>query len=483
MPGLTPAEDTALGDLLAQLQRTRYRNLLRQRYLNSKQVVRQLGIAVPPNMHQLETVMGWPSKATMVLSRRIKFDGIISQGEDDKLGIGKIFRDNEIDLQAPQLHTSALSYGVAFLAIVPGFMVGADSVRIIPRSALDMTALWDPRNRKLTSAVSVTRGSDDRIQEFLLFLPDRYVTGYRDSFNIWHTKSYPNPTGEVTVAMLCYQPDLDRPFGRSKISRTVMSLTDQAVRTMLRTEIAAEFFSVPQRYVLGATEEAFVDKDGNPRTGWEVTIGNILALARDDDALQGDGLPSVGQFPQMSMQPNIEHLRAIAASFAGEANIPVNSLGIIHDNPASDAAMQTAYLDLVQDAEACHETFGAGYAQAAKLAYLVEHGARDFPADVDPTAIRARFRNAATPTKAAQTQAIMAQVAGGVLPVDSEVTLEELGYPAVTIQRILSDRRRAAAAQRLAQLKAAAPAPQPGQTQDENAQQQPASGPPARQEA
>lgn len=461
MPGLSPREDAALGELLEQLQHTRHRNLLRQRYLNSKQAIRQLGIAVPPSMHQLETVMGWPNKATMVLSRRIKYDGIISQGIP---GIDKIFRDNEIDLQAPQLHTSALSYGVAFLAILPGYMVGADSVRIIPRSALEMTALWDYKNRKITAAVSVQRGNDERISEFLLFLPDRYVTGYRDMFNVWHTRGYANPTGVVTVAMLLYQPDLDRPFGRSKISRTVMSLTDQAVRTMLRTEIAAEFFSVPQRYIMGAAEDAFVDKDGNARTGWEVTIGNILALARDDDALSGDGLPTVGQFPQMSMQPNIEHLRSLAASFAGEANIPVNSLGIIHDNPASDAAMQTAYLDLVQDAEACHETFGAGYAQAAKIAYLVENEATDF-GDADPSTIRARFRNASTPTKAAQTQAVIAQVTAGILPVDSEVTLEQLSYDAVTIQRILSDRRRAAASNRLAQLRTASPPPQaaPGQ--------------------
>jgi hypothetical protein len=454
VPGLTSRENGLLGDMLLQLNAKRYRNLLRQRYINSQQVVQQLGIAVPPQLNGLETVMGWPAKAVAILGRRINFDGIVSDGQTDPMGVGEIFNDNEIQLQAPQIQNSALSYASAFIAITPGDTgAGEPAVVMTPRSALDMTALFDRRTRRLSAALSVNRDNDGNINEFALFLPDRYVFAHKVSYNIWATTSRPNPTGRVQVSFLPYQPDLDRPFGRSKVSRAVMSLTDQAVRTMLRTEIAAEFFSVPQRYVMGANEEAFIDKDGNPRAGWEITIGNILALARDDDALQGDGLPQVGQFPQMSMQPHTEMLRGLAASFAGEANIPVNSLGIIHDNPASDAAMQTAYLDLVQDAESCHQTFGAGYAKAAQLAVMLRDKTAVIPDEAKT--LRARFRNASTPTLAAQTQAVMAQVAGGVLPVDSEVTLEELGYSAVTIQRILSDRRRAAASNRLSQLRAA----------------------------
>ena len=41
-----------------------------------------------------------------------------------------------------------------------------------------------------------------------------------------------------------------------------MALTDQAARTSLRAEVSAEFFSSPQRYLLGADEEAFTDDDG-----------------------------------------------------------------------------------------------------------------------------------------------------------------------------------------------------------------------------
>ena len=66
--------------------------------------------------------------------------------------------------------------------------------------------------------------------------------------------------------------------------------------------------------------------------------------------------------------------------------------------------------------------------------------------------MRAKFRDASTGTKAAASQAVVEQVKNGILPADSEVTLEALGYDDVTIQRIVADRRRAQAGDRLAQL-------------------------------
>ncbi|WNN93653.1 portal protein [Arthrobacter phage CallinAllBarbz] len=458
IPGLTMTENAIFAKCLNQIADKLTRNLIRQRYYDSKQIIRQLGIAVPPQLSLLETVSGWPSKAVDILDRRIGFDSLVASGESDPFGVDQIFAENEIEFQASQIHTAALKYGTTFLPVVPGDVASGDpAIRIVPRSALEMTGIYDRSRRRLRAALSINRNEAGQLDEFLFILPDRWVTGWRVG-TMWRTRTIPHNLGHVPVGIVAYRPDLDRPFGKSKISRAIMSLTDQGVRTMLRTEIAAEFFSVPQRYVLGANEEAFVDRDGNPRTGWEVTIGNILALSRDEDTLTGDGMPTVGQFPQMSMQPHTEHLRTVASAFAGEANIPVGSLGIIHDNPASDAAMQTAYLDLVQDAERCHTTFGTGYVKAAQFAVMLRDGLDAVPDEL--RTMRARFRNASTPTKAAQTQAVVEQVREGILPADSEVTLEELGYSKVTIQRIKSDRRRAQAGDRLSALREAVSARQ-----------------------
>ena len=69
--------------------------------------------------------------------------------------------------------------------------------------------------------------------------------------------------GRIPCELLAYRPDSKRPFGRSRINRTVMSLTDSAVRTFLRSELQAELYSVPPRYFLGVTEDMFTDETAN----------------------------------------------------------------------------------------------------------------------------------------------------------------------------------------------------------------------------
>jgi hypothetical protein len=56
------------------------------------------------------------------------------------------------------------------------------------------------------------------------------------------------------------------------------------------------------------------------------------------------------------------------------------------------------------------------------------------------------WRNPATPTVAAQVDATVKLVQAGVLPADSDVTLEMAGFTEGQRQRIAVDRRRAAAA-------------------------------------
>jgi hypothetical protein len=449
VPGLSEGENDAVNTLLEQLEGKQRRNVLRRKYYDAKQIVQQLGIAVPPQFDALETVMGWPAKAVDILDRRVNFEGLVVAGESSgPFGLDEVFADNSIEVESSQAHTAAFKYACSFLPVTRGdVQSGEPEVLITPRSAMDMTGVWDSRRRMLASALSVIERTDGQVSEFVLYLPDRVVTARKTQRGWVSDPAVRHRLRRVPVALLPYKPDLDRPFGKSKISRTVMSLTDQAVRTMLRTELSAEFYSSPQRAYFNVVAEAFQAADGSVKTGFETAISKALVFGPNEE---GTPAPSAMQFPQMTMQPHTDMLRQIAANFAGEANIPVNSLGIIHENPASDAAMQTAYLDLVQDAERCHTTFGAGYVSAGQFAVMVRDNLDAVPDELKR--MRAKFRDASTGTKAAASQAVVEQVKNGILPADSEVTLEALGYDDVTIQRIVADRRRAQAGDRLAQL-------------------------------
>lgn len=459
--GLTDIERGALAELLEMLEQKKVRNLLRSKYYDAKQTVRHLGIAIPPQLQTVETVIGWPAKAVNALDNRTELDGfVVPGGSWSDFGLDVIWDDNRLALEASQAHVSAFKYAVTFVAVLAG---DGDEPAVVvrPLSAMSSSARWDSVRRRVSDALSVT-GVDDAgvVSEFILFTSEAVVTCTREA-SLWKVDRRPHQLGRAPVAVLPYKPDLEHPFGKSRISRAVMSITDRAVRSLLRMEVSAEFYSAPQRYVLGADEEAFVGPDGEPRTGWEVTVGKLLALGVNDE----DKNPTVGQFPQMTMQPHMDMVRSDAALFAGETGIPVASLGIIHDNPSSDAAMHTAYLDLNKDAERAHVPFGMGWVDAMKMAVMIRDNLSAVPDGM--RLMRAKFRDPSTPTRQAAAAAAVQEAS--VLPwiTESEVFLERLGYDQTEIERLLADKRRAGVSQLVDQLRGGVDAPAAPEGEDE----------------
>ena len=115
-----------------------------------------------------------------------------------------------------------------------------------------------------------------------------------------------------------FRPDPKRPFGHSRISRACIGIQQSAMRTLKRSEVSAEFYSFPQKYVLGLSPDAeALDK-------WRATVSTMLQLDKDED---GDS-PTVGQFEQQSMAPYVEQLKMFASLFAGETGLTLDDLQI-----------------------------------------------------------------------------------------------------------------------------------------------------------
>lgn len=438
IPGFTSEEQAILSALIARLAKKQTRNALRTKYYDSKQTTRHLGIAIPPHLTSIETVIGWPSKAVDDLEQRIDLDGFVIPGTNmHNLGLDVIWDANQLSLESTQAHTSALKYAVSFVAVLAGDKAsGEPEVIMRPLSATASTALWDPIRRRVDAALSVTSVDGFGVNEFILYLADKIITVSRTDTGSWVIEDAAHNLGRAPIAVLPFKPDLEAPFGTSRISRAVMSITDRAVRSLLRMEVSAEFYSAPQRYALGAKESAFTDADGNVKTGWEVTLGKMLALELDDEGEK----PEVGQFPQLTMQPHMDMVRSDAALFSGETGIPVNSLGIIHDNPASEAAMQTAYLPLVKTAERAAVPFGIGWVDAMKMAVMVRDNLSSPPAELN--GMRAKFRNPATSTRTEAANATTQFIGAFPWAAESEVALEMFGVDQTDIQRLLADKRR-----------------------------------------
>ena len=454
---LTEAEQFALSSLVAQLDAKRPRSAVRDAYYDGRKRLDRYGISIPPQMRDLETVIGWPAKTCDVLASRLHLGGFVVPGQSSSdTGIEDIFAANGMSVEIPQAFVSTFIHGVSFVAVTGGdTSIGEPEVLIQTMPATEATGLWDGRRRRLSAALwmPVFDARTRKQQTAVLYLADQVITLSKAYGGKWLAERAPHKLGRVPVVPLRYRPRMGRPFGMSRISRAVISLTDQAVRTMLRTEVSAEFYSSPQRYMLGADESAFVGPDGQARTGWESIIGRMLVVGRDDS----DQVPTVGQFPQLSMQPHAEHLRSIAMMFAGETAIPPSNLGIIHDNPASAEAIDAAWADMVGVAELCQVELGSGLTEVAQLAVMTRDGLSEAPKEL--LRLRPKFRDASTPTKQAQTQSTVMQITAGVLRPDSEVALEQLGYDQTDIERIQAEHRRASAGVRMDSLIAAVKTP------------------------
>lgn len=456
--GLTEDEQAAVQALGQQLAVKYRRNALRAAYYDSEQTVRHLGIAVPPQLQDVHTVLGWPEKSVSDLEERIDLEGFVLPDSDwSDHGLDVVWSQNHLAVESSQAHTSALKFSATFVAVVAG-QDGEPEVVVRPLSALATTARWNRHLRRVHDGLTVVSSGPDGVVEFILYTDTAVVTCTRTASG-WSTDRREHGLGRAPLAVLPFRPSLERPFGRSRISRPVMSITDRAVRTLLRSEVTAEFFSAPQRYLLGADEDSMKDEEGNPLPGWTALIGRINAINANED---GD-VPTIWQAPQQSMQPHLEMLRSDAMAFSGETGVSPSSLGIVHDNPASDAAMKTAYLKLVKTAERAHTTFGMGWVDTMRLSVMVRDGLSEPPPEL--AQMEARFRRADEPTVGEAADAAVKQVSAVPWLAESEVLLERMGYSRSEITRLMADRRRAEGRRAIDALIGASPAEAPADDQ------------------
>lgn len=251
-------------------------------------------------------------------------------------------------------------------------------------------------------------------------------------------------TGRIPCELLAYKPDAKRPFGRSRISRTVMSLTDSAVRTFLRSEMQAELYSVPPRYFLGVEPELFRDENDNEIPTWKLMMDHILAIPKDKDGEK----PEVGQFPQYSFEPHSAQLRQTASMFAAATSMPPDMMGVLTDNPSSAEAIDKAQKELCLAAEQCQSWFRPAWeriiGRAQKLA----------GPDGSVQAVACQWRNPSTPSRAAAADAAVKLVQAGILPADSDVTYDMLDLSDRQRRTLRKEQRAARAQGNIDQLRA-----------------------------
>ncbi|MFZ3592330.1 phage portal protein [Streptomyces sp. BH104] len=446
LPLLTLSDDelALINVLRADMLRDRWELQLRDAYFNGEQLVRDLGISIPPQLKGLHTVIGWPRVGVESLEERLDLEAFRWADGSDSSELREIADSNDLFDESSLAHLDSLVYGREYLAIGSGDC-GDDCPPLISvESPLDMTLMWDARLRMGTAALRecqadsfVESGPEERM--LVLYLPDQTVMCVPSESGGWEVvdRDMHNLGVVPVVRMANRQRTADR-VGKSEITPEVMSITDAACRRLMGMEVAAEFFGAPQRYILGASESAFQDADGTAKSAWETYIGRVLALERDEDGQ----VPTVGQFAAHDPTGMTKIIDLYARIMSSQFGLPPHMLGYTTDNPASADAIRSTEAKLVKRSERRIRRYGAAWQQAMRLALWV----RDGEPPEKSRRIETVWRNPATPTVAAQADATVKLVQAGILPADSDVTLEMAGLTEGQRQRVTADRRRSGAA-------------------------------------
>lgn len=329
------------------LKRTRV--LKRYQFYEMKNIVRDLGISTPPDLIGLTLALGWCGKAVDSLADRLVFRDFAN----DNFDMNGIFAMNNPDVIFDSAVTSALISSCCFIYISLG---DNDFPQLQVIDGGNATGIIDPITGLLKEGYAVLERDDNDFP----ILEAHFMKGVTEYYRKgkWRTQKIPNNAPAPLLVPIINRPDAKRVFGHSRISRACMSIQSSAVRTIKRSEIAAEFFSFPQKYVTGLSNDAeAMDK-------WKATMSSLITFTKDEE---GDS-PSLGQFTQQSMTPHTDQLRMFAALFAGETGLTLDDLGFATENPSSAEAIKAAHENLRLSARKAQRTFGSGLLNVGYLA-------------------------------------------------------------------------------------------------------------------
>lgn len=445
--GFGEAERETMRRLMEVFTRNQVRNDTRTKYYEGKIAVKNIGIAVPDRLASLEVSCCWPQKTVEALQSRSIFDGFIASNQEVGNRLTAISQRNDLRARYSRAVIPQLIHGCAF-ATVMRKEDGTASIRF--RTAEHAAALWDGENDRIEAGFVIVDSKkfngDTQYQPCLVHLHTATALWVisRDSFGgEWVAYKMPHSMGRPMMEPLVYRASEDKPFGKSRITRPVMALTDSYLREMLRLEVGAELFTSPQKAILGAGDEAFeMDK-------YNAYITNLLLIGKDEDG----NTPTLMQLNAASMQPHVDVMRNLAAQFAGATCVPISELGVIHDNPSSAEAIYAAKEALVVEVDT---SLNAGNAESlrniALMALAIESNVPMGMLTAEELDFAVKFKNPAMPSIVSQADAMTKVAAAAPWIAETEVFLEEVGFDEGQRRRLAADKDRSASSKAISDI-------------------------------
>ena len=492
VPGLPEVYKNDLKELFRVWNSKLSRNVMRSRYYDGHEVVKNLGIAVPDDFAELDAVVGWPAKAVDTLADMSNFDSYTGTSTSLQI-LDEITDANDFYATYDMMLPDELVHSCAAVTVT----AGRDGIpQLNAHSAITAAMTWSYERHRIKAGITVAETNEAGVPiAYNLYEDDCVIYIYMlpNDSGLWGFVVMPHAMGRPLIEPFVYRPSLRRPFGVSRINREVMSITDNAMRTVLRGEVGSEFFTSPQKALLGAPDgmfpnrldealerlpetydpeeddeddEGYDDPDDmydpygddempsprrvklDARTAWEYTIGHLMAISRDEEG----NVPQVVQFSASSMEPHISYLRALAARFSGATCVPLNELGIIQDNPSSAEAIDSQRSALVREANKLNTINGRSLVNIGRMGIAIALNKPYYALTEDERTVGTHFMDPDRPALVSRADAMTKLASSAPWLVNTRVYWEKVGLTDEQIDVVLAAGRQAESTESMANI-------------------------------
>jgi hypothetical protein len=406
---------------------------LSEAYYLGEQVIQNLRIAVPEELEFLRTIVGWPALAVDPYVERLSIDGFrLPRATDADGALGDLATEIGLDSLLPLALTDALSIGRGYWFVGSPTESGA-APDVTVESPMNVAVEWDLRGTT-PKGVWQSYWSAGR-RHGVLLLPKRTLELAVDDDGVWKLVRRDDHAFDfLPVVRMPHMPRTNARGGRSAITAAIRSTTDSACRDLLALEVAREIYSVPGITLLGASEADFQNSDGTAKSAWEAYITRLRALERDEN---GD-VPGIHQAQVYDPSVFTKVIEMRASQMASMVAAPPQDMGLYtQGNPTSADSADVMEKRRNRRAKLMQKQFGPDVVAVLQMVLRFQNGGR-LPEqyrrmtadwyDVDEIA----FGTAS--------DGLSKQVAAGIVPATSDVTLKRAGYSAVERARLQQDR-------------------------------------------
>lgn len=448
--GLSEEDRSALRELTELAGAVEERNRTLDAYYEGEQKTPGVGIDNIPDSVDPGVRSDWARKAVTSVSERVRMDGFTFAGDYEDEDFGRIELENDLSGAFNRTVASELTHGCMFATV----QRVSDRAVVRMHNAESAVATWDVSEQRVGSGLVVADmrrtdwgGLKPVPVQANLHLPGRVVVLRRVLSTSWVAETLPTPLDRPMMEAFCFRPTGTKPFGQTRITRAVRYLVDEVERTLRYMAVSDAFYAIPMMAATGLTDKAF---DQMSKSKWMMRVGSWFLATKDKNG----NTPNIEQFSGVSPQPYIDAIMTYAKLFSGATGVPLNSLGIVQDNPSSAEAIAAQREDICVAAEDCIESNRASMRNVALMAMAVAGNTTIDGLTDEQKSVIPHFKNPMRPNLAATADA-MSKIVAAVpeFALTNEYWLGQ-GFDKAEVDRILSQVRRSQASSIVASMRA-----------------------------